>query len=143
MYNRLKGDGPLAAKVLSLLAFFDHQEIWYKLLCAGLGDNLPGWLHELVAGRIDFEDAMARLVEYCLLEQHATAQSYSVHGCERDWTLMQLNKDMGSQLCWYAVHCIATSINIDGSNLDQLRFARLARHASRCAQRQLENAQSF
>lgn len=133
-YSRLKNHDPLAAKALKLLAYFDSQELWYELFHAGLTDDLPMWLRELAAEQIDFENAMGTLVDYCLVEAHPATQSYSIHSCVHDWTLVELNKAIDPQLYWYSLNCIASSTREnDWESLGQLSCARLARHAARCA----------
>ncbi|KAK5087751.1 hypothetical protein LTR05_001966 [Lithohypha guttulata] len=133
-YRRLEYDDPLAAKVLKLLAYFDHQEIWFDLLHAGIEDESPDWLREVAGDQIDFENTMGTLVDYCLVEARPQTRSYGMHNCVHDWTLAQLNQPQSEPLFWYVVQCVTGSVNEDDwDSLAQLRYARLARHALRCA----------
>ncbi|KAK5095508.1 hypothetical protein LTS08_008151 [Lithohypha guttulata] len=133
-YHRLECDDPLAAKVLKLLAYFDHQEIWFDLLHAGIEDESPDWLREVAGDQIDFESTMGTLVDYCLVEARPQTRSYGMHNCVHDWTLAQLNQPRSEPLFWYVVQCVTGSVNEDDwESLAQLRYARLARHALRCA----------
>jgi tetratricopeptide (TPR) repeat protein len=133
-YTRLENDDPDAAKLLKLLAYFDHQNIWYELLHAGVNDGLPGWLLDATADLVDFESIMRILVEYCFVEVQWTTKSYSMHACVHDWTLAGLNKIVDSHSYWYAFDCVANSVDPgEWEFLGHLRHARLAPHAARLA----------
>ncbi|KAK5080194.1 hypothetical protein LTR05_008761 [Lithohypha guttulata] len=133
-YHRLECDDPLAAKVLKLLAYFDNQEIWFDLLRVGIEDESPNWLREVAADQIDFESIMGTLVDYCLVEAQPRTRSYGMHNCVHDWTLAQLNQPRSEPLFWYVVQCVTGSVDEDEwESLAQLRYARLTRHALRCA----------
>ncbi len=131
-YARLEADDPLAAKVLQLFAYFDNQEIWFELLHAGLTEDLPAWVQELSADRLDFDSVMRMLVDYCLVEVHSAAESYSTHSCVHDWTLGELNQRVETELYWYAFDCVAVSgVDDEWELLGQTRYARVTRHAVR------------
>lgn len=134
-YSRLESYDLSAAKTLRLLAYFDNQEIWFRLLHMGLTDQsqLPEWLTEIAADSVEFENVMSTLVDYCLLEAHPARGSYSIHNCVHDWTLAELNQVVDQQLYWYVVDCVMGNIDQnDWGSLGQLRYARLTRHALRC-----------
>ncbi|ERF75445.1 hypothetical protein EPUS_00238 [Endocarpon pusillum Z07020] len=130
-YICLKNDDPNAAKLLRLLAYFDHQNLWYELFQAGLNNSLPSWLLDITSNLIDFEEIMRVLVEYCFVETQWTTKSYSMHACVHDWTLASLNKMVDSESYWYAFDCVAHSIDGEWELLGHLRHARLAAHAAR------------
>lgn len=90
-YERLAENDSDAARMLQLLAYFDHQAVWYELCSAGLSDQLPEWLQSCLDSPMDFESVMSRLVDYCLVEVQYTSQSYSIHSCVYNWTLGALN----------------------------------------------------
>lgn len=91
-HHRLESDSPRAAQVLKLLACFDNQMTSFDLLHAGLNATSPDWLKEVAGHRIDFENVMGILVDYCLIEVQPTTKSYSMHACIHDWTLLELNR---------------------------------------------------
>jgi Tetratricopeptide repeat len=133
-YTRLGNDDPEAAKLLKLLAYFDHQNVWYELLHAGVNDDLPGWLLDATGDPVDLESIMRTLVEYCLVEVQWTTKSYSMHACVHDWTLAGLNRMVDSDSYWYAFDCVANSIDPgEWEFLGHVRHARLAPHAARLA----------
>ncbi|EFR04926.1 kinesin light chain [Nannizzia gypsea CBS 118893] len=135
-----------AAKLLKLLAYFDNQNIWRELLCAGLTDNTPSWLRG-VLDDVAFDGAMGTLAKYCFLEaQTGDAQTqlglWSMHSCVHDWTLATLNKDIDAEQYWYTFDCVAEAIGSvdDFETLNHLSHARLAAHATRLVhQRFLQN----
>ncbi|KAF3481566.1 kinesin light chain [Arthroderma uncinatum] len=103
-YATLGREDPDAAKLLKLLAYFDNQSIWRELLCAGLTDSTPSWLHE-VMDDVAFDGAMGTLTKYCFLEvQTVDAQTqlglWSMHSCVHDWTLATLNRDIDAEKYW-------------------------------------------
>jgi hypothetical protein len=120
-----------------LLAYFDNQSLWYKLFYAGVADDLPEWLHKVIADDINFAGVMRILTDYCFVEvrkatkQQAT-ESWSMYNCVHDWTLAALNKVIDARQYWYTFDCIAASINEDDwDSLGHLSYARLAAHATR------------
>jgi tetratricopeptide (TPR) repeat protein len=133
-YTRLENDDSDAAKLLKLLAYFDHQNIWYELLHAGVNEDLPGWLLDATADPVDFDSIMRILVEYCFVEVQWTTKSYSMHACVHDWTLAGLNKIVDSHSYWYAFDCVANSVDPgEWEFLGHLQHAWLAPHAARLA----------
>ncbi|KAF7508034.1 hypothetical protein GJ744_009616 [Endocarpon pusillum] len=130
-YVRLKNNDPSAAKLLKLLAYFDHQNIWYELLQSGLNDDLPSWLLDTTSNLITFEEVMRVLVEYCFVETQWATKSHSMHACVHDWTLASLNKMVDSESYWYAFDCVANLIDEEWDFLGHLQHAGLANHAAR------------
>ena len=131
-YNRLKDDDAEAAEMLTLLAYFDNQEIWYELFRAGLSHHSPERLRSFLAEQANFESVIITLVEYCLIEVQHTTQSYSMHNCVHDWLLGELNSEIDPQLYWYAFDCTAASIDKEDQNLlGHIKYARLSRHGLR------------
>ncbi|KGO45651.1 Tetratricopeptide-like helical [Penicillium expansum] len=135
-YSRLEKEDPDAAKLLKLLAYFDNQRLWYKLLHAGLTDSSPKWLKRVITDDVDFHGAMRILAGYCFLDVHK--ESWSMHNCVHDWTLATLNKDINANLYWYAFDCVSASINVDRAHdFANLSYSPLAAHATRLVQQRL------
>ena len=131
-FTRLEQEDPNAAQLLTLLAYFDNESIWYELLHAGMSEVSAGWFTAVVADDLAFASAMGRLVEYCFVEGHTTTESYSMHACVHDWTLHGLNRDIDVANYWFAFDCVAGSIgDEDWGSLSLLKFQRLAAHAAR------------
>jgi len=131
-FRRLEQEDPEAAQLLTLLAYFDNQNIWYELLRAGVNSASAEWLTALAADVVVFASAMGKLVEYCLVENHSGTNSYSMHTCVHDWTLHGLNRDVDVDKYCFAFDCVATSIaDDDWDYLSGLKFQPLAAHAAR------------
>lgn len=131
-YTKLTSEDPEAAQLLSLLAYFDNQDIWYELLRAGVTKVSPLWLQNLLTDQMSFESVMRTLVDYCLVEVQDKTRSYSIHSCVHDWALAELNKTVDPQFYWYAFQCVAATIgDTDSRHLEQLSYARITRHAAR------------
>ena len=91
----MKQISSLAAQLLQLWAFLDHQDIWYELFSRGSrGCTDCDWLQELVRSEIEFKKAIRALLAYSLIEPRQdvlTAElypdddSYSMHPVVHDW----------------------------------------------------------
>lgn len=80
--------------MLKTLAYFDNQSLWYELFHAGLSDDTPERLREVIIDDVNFNRVMGVLAEYYFLDTHQTNRSWSMHNCVHDWTLVVLNKDI-------------------------------------------------
>ncbi|KAK5310609.1 hypothetical protein LTR93_011989 [Exophiala xenobiotica] len=130
-YTRLESEDPDAAKLLKMLGYFDHQNLWYELFRAGLADNTPAWLRKIITDDVEFQSVMRRLTAYCFLEARVPLDSWSMHTCVHDWIIAALNTVIDPQQYWYASHCVAASIDEnDWDALGYLNYARLSSHAS-------------
>lgn len=128
-YRRLQHDDAEAAQVLQLMAYFDHQAVWYQLLRGGLSSDLPEGLQASLGDQMRFESVMATLVEYCLVDVQHASQSYSMHSCVHDWTLGELNAAIRPELYWYAFDCVSNSIDkADWTILDHVKYSYASRH---------------
>jgi tetratricopeptide (TPR) repeat protein len=136
-YLRLEKEGPDAAKLLQLFAYFDNQSIWYELLHGGLGDDSPEWLPEVVTDEVDFDGVMTTLTDYCFLEVQTATRSWSMHNCVHDWALAALNKVIDAQQYWYTFDCVSAYIDgVDWDSLGHLSHGRVAAHAARLVRHQ-------
>jgi hypothetical protein len=86
-FDQIEKEDRQVAQLLMLLAYFDNQNVSYKLLHAGTSKSSPAWLIELTNEPGDFTDAMSVLSEYCLVETRPGTDSYSIHVCVHDWLL--------------------------------------------------------
>ncbi|KAL2870888.1 TPR-like protein [Aspergillus lucknowensis] len=130
-YTRLKADDPKAGELLTMLAYFGNQSLWYELFNAGLTNACPQWLRELVHNQISLDSAMKTLADYCFLEVQTQQRSWSMHMCVHDWTLTVLNKAIDSQKYWYAFECVAGSIPDNTEYLEHSSLSGIAVHATR------------
>ncbi|KAJ9493515.1 hypothetical protein H2202_011017 [Exophiala xenobiotica] len=129
-YTRLESEDVDAAKLLRLLAYFDHQRIWYELFRGGLSDQSPEWLRNVIASYIEFESVMRRLTNYCFVEVQMSRQSWGIHSCIHDWTFAALNKVVDEQQYWFVFDCVgALAKQEDYDSLGHLRLGSLAQHA--------------
>ena len=124
--------GTDAAQLMKLLAYFDHQDVWYGLLHAGIGPGRPTWFINLASDQVVFETTMRVLADFCLVEAHATTGSYNLHTCVHDWTLNSLNQAVDAELYNLAFRCVLEPVNGDVSDeLVAIQNRRLVPHAIR------------
>ncbi|KAH8432448.1 uncharacterized protein LDX57_010084 [Aspergillus melleus] len=141
-YSRLEEEDSDAARLLTLLAYFDNQSLEYKLFHAGLTDTAPEGLHRVISDDLNFNNAMATLTRYCFLDIHQTLGYWSMQNCVHDWTLAVLNQDIRPEYYSYATNCVVVTITgIDEHSLRNAAYAPLAGHAQWLVQQRfLENA---
>lgn len=60
---------------------------------------------------------MRALADFCLVEAHPAAESYSLHTCFHDWTLSSLNREIDFELYGLAFRCVLQAINQDETDL--------------------------
>lgn len=132
-YQRLQKEDPEAAQILKLLAYFDHQSIWFELFQARARDDLPHWLLTIARDSVEFDSVVRVLVEYCFTEvQSTTIRTFSIHTCIHDWTLVGLNQNVDSQSYWYAFDCIAKLISDkEWNTFGRIQYAQLILYAVR------------
>jgi tetratricopeptide (TPR) repeat protein len=125
---QIRSQDPEAAEFLTLLAYFDNQDIWYELVRVGAIHGLA-WLTALTETKQRFERAMARLHDYSLLE--IIGEGYSLHTCIHDWTLQALNHEVSTQYYWLALGCVASHVKkVSERDFWKINH-RLVRHAIR------------
>lgn len=124
-------ESSVAADFLKLLAYFDHQTLWFELFEAGSQDNLPEWLRSTVVNSNGFEHVMQILVEYCFVEVNARTGSYNLHSCVHDWIYACLNEDVDPQKHAYAFNCVVNSVGRDKRLYSYLSNAKYVPHALR------------
>ena len=78
-YTRLEDENSKTAQLLYLLIYFNHQNIWYKLLYTVLTDKLTLWLREIIINEINFNEVMNTLTDYCFVNVQAEQNSWSMH----------------------------------------------------------------
>ncbi|KAJ6021072.1 TPR repeat protein [Penicillium herquei] len=130
-YARLELQHADAAKLLTLLAYFSNQSLWYELFRGGNTKESPEWLHELATDEISFQGVMGVLSEYQFLEVHSKSKTWSMHNCVHDWTCAALNKNINTNYHWYAVECVDTAINeIEENSYGHIAYSYLAGHTA-------------
>lgn len=134
-YAHLKAENTDAVKLLTMLAYFGNQSVWYELFYAGLTDDSPEWLHGVIASDVTFRGVMTILTQYYFLEVDWTSGSWRMHNCVHDWTLAVLNKEIDIKHYWYAVDCVNACIaEVDDESLGHISLSRVTRHAVRLAE---------
>jgi tetratricopeptide (TPR) repeat protein len=142
-FRQIEQQNVRAANLLRLLAYFDHQDIWYELLQSGHGEDQPPWFTDLASDEFAFEDAMQTLIRFCLVEAHHETESYSLHVCVHDWTLKGLNAVVDETRYWLAFDCVASHVGTaNWDDLSALRFRRFVPHTMRLVHESFHNVRS-
>ncbi|KAJ6003231.1 TPR repeat protein [Penicillium sp. IBT 35674x] len=131
-YAHLTAENPCAAKFLKMLAYFDNQNLWYGFFNAGITEDSPEWLREVLASDVTFCGMMATLAKYSFLEIDGASGSWSMHNCIHDWTLATLDKYFDMTHLWYNVDCVHACIaGVEDGTLGYTPFSPVSRHAAR------------
>ncbi|KAH8197158.1 hypothetical protein TruAng_008687 [Truncatella angustata] len=135
-YDQIQGQNRLAAHLLQWWAYFDNEDIWFKLLQPE-DQNGPAWIYDL-ADELEFNSALGTLYDYGLAETHISTDKslgstgYSIHACVHSWTINVLNEDWDVDLAKLALECVAARV----PSQDELQFwalqRRLLSHATKC-----------
>ncbi|KAJ5813504.1 TPR repeat protein [Penicillium pulvis] len=137
-YTHLTAENPYAANFLKMLAYFDNQNLWYEFFHAGITEDSPEWLREVLASDVTFHGVMATLAKYSFLETDGVSGSWSMHNCIHDWTLATLDEDLDMTYYWYNMDCVyACVVGVDTNTLGYTSFSPLSRHAARLADERL------
>ena len=142
-FRQIEQQNVRAANLLRLLAYFDHQDIWYELVQSGHGEDQPLWFTDLASDEFTFEDAMQTLTRYCLVEAHHETESYSLHVCVHDWTLKGLNAVVDETRYWLTFDCVASHISTaNWDDLSALRLRRFVPHTMRLVHASFQGVRS-
>ncbi|KAI9875812.1 MAG: hypothetical protein M1830_007957 [Pleopsidium flavum] len=130
-FNLIRNRNESAAKLLTLWAYFNNQDLWFGLLSSGIY-NGPDWFSKLVAEELDFNEAIRVLCDHALVEFQDTSSGYGMHSCVHAWTRHVLNKEPDFSMARLALHCVAFTVQDDTVADYWVRQRRLIPHANRC-----------
>ncbi|MCJ1245932.1 hypothetical protein MMC30_003136 [Trapelia coarctata] len=96
-----------AAKLLRLWGYLDSQDVWYELLKWQIyQDAAPEWLRRITATESAFFKTIQALVEFSLIEEEESSDSYSMHSVVHDWIRWQINQSKTDGLARTSVCCV-------------------------------------
>jgi len=127
-FRQVRDQDPAAAEFLKLIAYLDNQDLWYGLFHKDVSDA-PAWWIEVLESRVRFNRAISTLHNYSLLE--VSAERYSLHTCEHDWTLEYLNAEFDQERCRIAIHCITANVSGESEAEYWVRNRRVLPHTRR------------
>ncbi|CAM1508710.1 Fc.00g055580.m01.CDS01 [Cosmosporella sp. VM-42] len=126
-----------SAMLLKLWAYFNHDDLWYDLLC-GADSLAPLWLQALT-DKLSFMESIRLLCDYGLVEANSSTKEsvtgspgYSVHGCVHAWMINVLHEQTDMDMAQLAIRCVASLVP-SGEEGEYWRVQqRLLQHADRC-----------
>ena len=136
-FQQVRDQDHAAAELLKLMAYLNNQDLWYELFNEDVS-NAPEWWIELRKSQARFNRAISILHNYSLLE--VSEGKYSLHTCEHDWTLEQLNREFDQKRCRIAIHCIAANVFWESEAEYWVKNRRLLLHAHRFTHVRLKEA---
>ncbi|KAK6709714.1 hypothetical protein SNK04_010661 [Fusarium graminearum] len=114
-YQNVEKRNKSSAMLLRLWAYFDHDDLWYELLC-GADESAPPWLQALT-DKITFTESMRLLCDHGLVDTNTVTRksevgspSYSVHGCVHAWMVGALHKQTDTEMVQLAARCVASLV---------------------------------
>ncbi|KAG8169205.1 hypothetical protein KVR01_001954 [Diaporthe batatas] len=115
-FTHIEEQDSTAAKLLTLWAYFDKDDLWYELL-RKTHPAIPGWLQDVTEDQITFEQSMRVLCQHGLVDADPAtrecgtqSRGYSVHGCVHSWIQHVLNHPPNLQLARTAILCVAEHV---------------------------------
>ncbi|KAG7403952.1 Nephrocystin-3 [Fusarium oxysporum f. sp. raphani] len=136
-YMNVEKRNKSSAMLLKLWAYFDHNDLWYDLLC-GANELAPPWLQSL-ADKLAFMESIHLLCDHGLVEANSSTKEngagspgYSVHGCVHDWMINVLHEQIDVDMVQLAVRCVASLVPSREDGEYWRVQQRLLQHADRC-----------
>ncbi|KAI9874601.1 MAG: hypothetical protein M1830_009576 [Pleopsidium flavum] len=130
-FNLIQNRNESAAKLLTLWAYFNNQDLWLGLLSPGIKIG-PDWFSKLVADELDFNEAIRVLCDHALVEFQDTSSGYGMHSCVHAWTRHVLNKEPDFSMARLALRCVAFTVPATTAADYWVLQRRLIPHANRC-----------
>ncbi|KAH7006417.1 hypothetical protein EDB82DRAFT_573172 [Fusarium venenatum] len=112
-YENVEKRNKSSAMLLKLWAYFDHDDLWYDLLC-GAGESAPPWL-EVLTDKLAFVESMRLLCDHGLVEANTIIDMVRI-----------------------AATCVASLVPTESDKEYWLTERRLLRHADRVFERTTE-----
>ena len=110
--DHIKRQNELSARLLQLWAYFDNQDIWFKLLHHSIS-NGPEWFSQLTKDELSFNQAVRVLCNYGLAEvdissseSRVESKGYNIHNCVHSWTTHFLNQELDVGMAGLALKCV-------------------------------------
>ncbi|EXM13252.1 hypothetical protein FOTG_18293 [Fusarium oxysporum f. sp. vasinfectum 25433] len=135
-----------SAMLLKLWAYFDHDDLWYDLLC-GAGELAPLWLRALT-DKLTFMESIRLLCDHGLVEANSSTKEngagspgYSVHGCVHAWMVNALHEQTDMAMVQLAVGCVASLVPSRDDGEYWRVQQRLLQHADRCLELMTEGGE--
>ncbi|GKU15484.1 unnamed protein product, partial [Fusarium langsethiae] len=143
-YQNVKKRNRSSAMLLKLWAYFDHDDLWYDLLC-GADESAPPWLQALT-DKLTFMNSIRVLCDHGLVDANAVigtsevgSPGYSVHGCVHAWMIDALHKQTDTDMVQLAARCVASLVPSTKEKEYWRIQQRLLQHADRCFEMMAED----
>ena len=130
-YDHIRRQNENAAKLLQLWAYFDNEDLWYKLL-AGQSIYGPEWFLDIVGDELSFNEVIRLLFNHALIEPRGTSGGYGMHSCVHAWTRYALNAEQDTPMAILALYCVASAVPDENVRECWILGRRLLPHANRC-----------
>ena len=155
-YTEIAQRNPDAAMLLTLLPYFDNEDVWFQLLeeirqtppewdapryTGPARPSKMGWLRYLADDMLKFNEAVRILCDYGLLEANKPmnrhsggtgSMGYSMHTCVQSWAAHRMSDEVDADMVRIVVHCVALHI-LDNEEPRWWEVdRRLLQHALRC-----------
>ncbi|RFN43712.1 tetratricopeptide-like helical domain, partial [Fusarium flagelliforme] len=145
-YLNIEKQNKSSAMLLKLWAYFDHDDLWYDLLC-GAGELAPLWLRALT-DKLTFMESIRLLCDHGLVEANSSTNEngtglpgYSVHGCVHAWMINVLHEQTDMDMVQLAVRCVASLVPSQEDGEYWRVQQRLLQHADRCLELMTEGGE--
>jgi len=135
-YNAVTQRNEDAAKLLQLWGYLDSQDVWYELLnWKSCRNSAPEWLNRITVTESAFIETIQTLIEFSLIEEKESSNSYSMHSVVHDWIKWRVNQNKEDVMFRTSIICVGFAFLRTNSALIWTRMRRILPHlilTSRC-----------
>lgn len=139
-FDHIRQQNELSAQLLQLWAYFDNQDLWFDLL-QELNDCGSGWMLQLIADELSFNQAIRVLCDHGLIEvdrfseaSEIESKGYGMHSCVHSWAIHVLNQGWDPETAGLVLECVGSHVPDENTQEAWATRRQLMRHAARCSE---------
>lgn len=118
-----------AAKLLQLWGYLDSQDVWYELLKWQFRQgSAPEWLKRITVTESAFIETIQTLIEFSLVEEKESSNSYSMHSVVHDWIKWHINQSKKDEMFRTSIICVGVALPMFNSAEFWTRMRRILPH---------------
>lgn len=131
-YNAIQSENKSAANLLLLWAHLDNKTLPYWMFhtrAEEMTEDLPEWLDEAIADKVQFLKLIRLLRSYCLVESLHGGSSHSTHPVVHQWAFHVQNEYQRKELSRLAILVIGHAVPMKDDDEAQSMQRQLLPHA--------------
>ncbi|KAI4261199.1 MAG: hypothetical protein L6R42_003599 [Xanthoria sp. 1 TBL-2021] len=122
-FDHIRQQNELSAQLLQLWAYFDNQDLWFDLL-QELNDCGSGWMLQLIADELSFNQAIRVLCDHGLIEVDRFSEASEIESKGYGWD---------PETAGLVLECVGSHVPDENTQEAWATRRQLMRHAARCS----------